>query len=149
MRVMTKPYGSIEVDERQKIHFPFGLFGFENFKDYVLLDAKQQPFYWLQSMDVAEIAFVLINPMIFRSDYKIDIDDDEILEIGIKTQEDALCFAVVTIPENPSKMTANLQGPIVINKKTREARQSISTNPKWKIRHMILEELTAVENKSC
>ncbi len=149
MRVMTKPYGSIEVDERQKIHFPYGLFGFENFKDFVLLDAKQQPFYWLQSMDVAEIAFVLINPLIFRADYKVEVDEEEKLEIGISSQEDILCFAVVTIPENPSQMTANLQGPIVINKRTREARQSISTNPKWKIRHMVLEELTAVEKKSC
>lgn len=149
MRVMTKPYGNIEVDERQKIYFPFGLFGFENFKNYVLLDAKQQPFYWLQSMDVAEIAFVLINPMIFRSDYDIDVEEDELTEIGIKSPDDMLCFAVVTIPEDPSKMTANLQGPIIINKKTREARQSISKNQKWKIRHMILEELTAVEKKPC
>ena len=149
MRVMTKPYGVIEVDDRQKIYFPNGLFGFENFKNYVLLDAKQQPFYWLQSTDVAEIAFVLINPQIFRADYTLEVDDEELREIGIKSSEDILCFAIVTIPENPSKMTANLQGPIIINKKTREARQSISKNPKWKIRHPILEELMTVEQTKC
>lgn len=145
MRVMTKPYGIIDVDDRQKIHFPNGLFGFENFKNYVLLDAKQQPFYWLQSTDVAEIAFVLINPQIFRADYVLEVDEEELREIGITSSDDILCFAIVTIPENPSKMTANLQGPIIINKKTREARQSISNNLKWKIRHPILEELMAVE----
>ena len=149
MRVMTKPYGVIEVDDRQKIYFPNGLFGFENFKNYVLLDAKQQPFYWLQSTDVAEIAFVLINPQIFRADYTLEVDDEELREIGIKSSEDILCFAIVTIPENPSKMTANLQGPIIINKKTREARQSISKNPKWKIRHPILEDLMTVEQTKC
>lgn len=149
MRVVTKPYGVIEVDERQKIFFPNGLFGFENFKNYVLLDAKQQPFYWLQSQDVAEIAFVLINPQIFRSDYELDVDEEELLEINIKSPDDILCFAIVTIPENPAKMTANLQGPIIINKRTREARQSISRNTKWKIRHPILEELMAVEQKPC
>jgi len=142
---MTKPYGIIDVDDRQKIHFPNGLFGFENFKNYVLLDAKQQPFYWLQSTDVAEIAFVLINPQIFRADYVLEVDEEELREIGITSSDDILCFAIVTIPENPSKMTANLQGPIIINKKTREARQSISNNLKWKIRHPILEELMAVE----
>ncbi|MBN2534147.1 MAG: flagellar assembly protein FliW [Spirochaetales bacterium] len=149
MRVVTKPYGVIEVDERQRIFFPNGLFGFENFKSYVLLDAKQQPFYWLQSCDVAEIAFVLINPQIFRADYELDVDEEELLEINIKSPEDILCFAIVTIPENPAKMTANLQGPIIINKRTREARQSISRNSKWKIRHPILEELMAVEQKPC
>jgi flagellar assembly factor FliW len=149
MRVVSKPYGAIEVDDRQKIYFPFGLFGFENFKNYVLLDAKQQPFYWLQSTDVAEIAFLLINPTIFRIDYELDIDEEELAEISIKTREDILCFCIVTIPENPSKMTANLQGPIIINRKTREARQSIMRNPKWKIRHSILEELMSLEQKSC
>ena len=115
----------------------------------MLLDAKQQPFYWLQSQDVAEIAFVLINPQIFRSDYKLDVDEEELQEINIKSPDDILCFAIVTIPENPAKMTANLQGPIIINKRTREARQSISRNPKWKIRHPILEELMAVGQKPC
>ncbi|MBN2443086.1 MAG: flagellar assembly protein FliW [Spirochaetales bacterium] len=149
MRVVTKPYGVIEVDDRQKIHFHNGLFGFENFKNYVLLDAKQQPFYWLQSTDVAEIAFVLINPHIFRPDYQLDVDEEELMEIDIQSPEDILCFAIVTIPENPSKMTANLQGPVIINKRTREARQSISRSSKWSIRHPIIEELMAEEQKPC
>jgi flagellar assembly factor FliW len=149
MRVMTKPYGSIEVDERQKIFFPYGLFGFENFKNYVLLDAQQQPFYWLQSIDIAEIAFVLINPMIFRTDYKLDVDESELSEIGILSTDEILCFAIVTIPEDPSKMTANLQGPVVINKRTKEARQMINSNQIWKTRHIILEELMATEKKPC
>ncbi|MBN1697009.1 MAG: flagellar assembly protein FliW [Spirochaetales bacterium] len=149
MRVVSKPYGAIDVDERQKIYFPFGLFGFENFKNYVLLDAKQQPFYWLQSTDVAEIAFLLINPKIFRTDYELDIEEEELAEINIKNDEDILCFTIVTIPENPSKMTANLQGPIIINRKTREARQSIMRNQKWKIRHSIIDELMSLEQKSC
>lgn len=65
MKVQTKPYGLIDVDERQLISFPTGIFGFETLKRYVLLDAIQQPFYWLQSIDVPEIAFVLISPFIF------------------------------------------------------------------------------------
>ena len=141
MQVNTKAYGTIEVDERQRIYFPFGILGFENLKNYVLLDAKQQPFYWLQSSDVSEIAFVLINPFIFRPDYEIDIPDEELNEIGIDSYEDVLVFAIVTIPEDQRKMTANLQGPIIINKKQRIGRQAIASNPKWKVRHQILDEL--------
>ena len=149
MRVVTKPYGPVDVDERQKIYFPCGLFGFEKFKHYVLLDAKQQPFYWLQSTEVAEIAFVLISPWSFRPDYELDVDEEEIAELGIGSPEDMLVFSIVTIPENPSKMTANLQGPVIINKKNREARQAISKSQKWKIRHSIVEELMSVEKKPC
>jgi len=149
MKVNTKPFGMIEVDERQKIYFPYGLFGFETMKNFVLLDASQQPFYWLQSIDLAEIAFVLIDPRLFRNDYVLDIDEDEIKEIGIEDEKDILDFAIVTIPENSSKMTANLQGPILINKRTKVGRQSISRNASWKVRHMIMEELKALEQKTC
>lgn len=144
MLVHTKPYGQIDVDERQKLFFPFGILGFENLKNYILIDAQQQPFYWLQSMDVTEIAFVLINPYIFRPDYSIDVPQEELEEIQIETEDDILVLAIVTIPENQSNMTANLQGPIVINKKLKQGRQAISTNKKWGIRHRILEELSMV-----
>ena len=145
MLIHTKPYGKIDVDERQKLFFPFGILGFENLKNYVLIDAKQQPFYWLQSLDVTEIAFVLINPLIFRPDYSIDVPKEELEEIQLDNENDVLVFAIVTIPENQSNMTANLQGPIIINKKIKQGRQAISTNEKWGIRHHILEELSAVK----
>ena len=145
MLIQTKPYGKIDVDERQKIIFPFGILGFENLKNYVLMDAKQQPFYWLQSLDVPEIAFVLINPFVFRPDYSIDVPPEEMEDIELQTSEDPLVFAIVTIPENQSKMTANLQGPIIINRQNKLGRQAISSNQKWKTRHPILEELAAVK----
>ncbi len=146
MRIVTKPYGAIDVDERQKIYFPYGILGFENLKYYVLLDAAQQPFYWLQSMDVVEIAFVLLNPRIFRPDYELEVDEKELEEIGITLEEDILDFAIVTIPDNPGDMTANLQGPIIINRKAKIGRQSISTNPKWEVRHPVLKELSPVRH---
>lgn len=149
MRVHTKAYGSIEVDERQRITFPKGLLGFEKFRDYILLDAERQPFYWLQSLDVERVAFVLVNPFLFRSDYELDIDDSELSEIGIKNPDDALIFTIVTIPTDGSPMTANLQGPIVINKEGRLARQSVLSDPRWKTKHDIVAELATARKAPC
>jgi flagellar assembly factor FliW len=149
MRVVTKAYGEIDLDDRQKIVFPDGILGFEELKEYALLDAAQPPFYWLQSLDRVEIAFVLIEPIIFRPDYLLDIDPEELAEIALASREDMLVLAIVTIPEDAKKMTANLQGPLIINKKTRVGRQSISQNPKWKVRHLILEEMKLVRQGSC
>ncbi len=149
MEVMTRPYGKINVDERQKILMPYGILGFEHLKNYVLLDARQQPFYWLQSLDVVEVAFVLINPRIFRPDYELDVEQEELEEIGITSSDDILDFAIVTVPENAARMTANLQGPVIINRRTRVGRQSISLDSQWKVRHMIMEELAKVEQTSC
>ena len=149
MRVNTKAYGPLDLDERQRIHFPAGILGFETLKDYVLFDAAQAPFYWLQSMEVEEIAFVLINPRVFRPDYTLEVDPSELEEVGITSQEEVLDFAVVTVPEDPTEMTANLQGPIIINRATRLGRQGISTDPDRRLRHPILKELAVLGREQC
>jgi flagellar assembly factor FliW len=141
VKVATKAYGLIDVDERQKIVFPEGLFGFESFREYVLLDAERQPFYWLQSLDVEQVAFVLVSPFLFRPDYEVNISNDELAEIGVTSPEKALIFAIVTIPPGGSPMTANLQGPLVINRDNRTGRQAILADARWKTRHDIMAEL--------
>jgi flagellar assembly factor FliW len=141
MKVLTKPYGEIDIEDRQLVTFPRGLFGFEELRSFALLDATQQPFYWLQSLERVEVAFVLIDPLFFRPDYTPDVDPGELEEIGVGAETEALVFAIVTIPENSSQMTANLQGPLVLNSRTHIGRQSISANPRWGVRHVILDEL--------
>lgn len=141
MEVATKAYGRIEVDDRQLINFPSGLYGFETKHEWVLLDARKRPFYWLQSMEDARVAFVLINPYLFRQDYVLNIPDDDFVEIGEPAEEDVLVFAIVTIPEDYSEITANLQGPLVINRKARIGKQSISLDPRWETKHPIVREM--------
>ena len=143
MKVLTKAYGQVEVNERQRITFPSGLFGFESFKDYVLLDAEQQPFYWLQSLDVEQVAFVLINPFLFRPDYEMNIDNEELLPIGITDPGKAVIFSIVTVSSDDTPMTANLQGPLVINRDSRMGIQAILTDTRWRTKHDILAELNA------
>jgi flagellar assembly factor FliW len=144
VEVATKAYGLIQVDPRQKITFSRGLFGFESFKDYVLLDAERQPFYWLQSADVEGVAFILINPFLFRPDYEVNINNEDLADIEIDSPEKALIFSVVTIPPDGGPMTANLQGPLIINRDTRAGKQAILPDPRWKTKHDIMAELAAV-----
>ena len=146
MNVATKAYGLIEVDERQKIIFPRGLFGFEALKDYILLDAERQPFYWLQSIDEEQVAFILVNPFLFRPDYEVNISNEELAEIGIHSPEKALILSIVTIPPDSSPMTANLQGPLIINRDTRTGKQAVLSDTRWKTKHDIMEELKATGN---
>ena len=147
MKLLTKAFGLIDVNERQKVTFPTGLFGFESIKDYVLIDAERQPFFWLQSVEAEHIAFIVINPFLFRPDYELDIDDELVKEIGINNPEEALIFAIVTI--SPSGlMTANLQGPLIINRETRIGKQGILNDPRWKTKHDIMQELNQ-DGASC
>jgi flagellar assembly factor FliW len=143
VKVATKAYGSIEVEERQRVVFPQGLFGFEDLTDYVLLDAERQPFYWLQSLDQEKVAFVLINPFLIRADYEANIGNDELEEIGINAPEKALIFSIVTIPPDGGPMTVNLQGPLAINRDTHQGKQAILADPRWKTKHDVMAELGA------
>lgn len=151
MTVDTKAYGLVEIDERQQISLPLGLYGFEGLGDYILMDARQRPFYWLQSLEVREVAFVLIDPKVIRPDYDAEIDpqDFEALDLDGPDDERFLQFAIVTIPEDRQDMTANLQGPIIINKESREGQQCISRNDKWHVRHNIIEEMAAAGKDAC
>jgi len=149
MIVKTRPFGEIEVDERQRLEFPDGLLGFENHRSFFLLDAAQPPYYSLQSLQEPDIAFVLINPLFFKPGYAPDVNPIDLEEIGITGPEDELVFAIVTIPEKQELMTANLQGPLLINKRKKIGRQAISRNPSWMVKHLILEELAAVEDRAC
>jgi len=151
MQIYTKAYGDLEIDERQIIQFPSGLFGFETLKEYALLDATQQPFYWIQSLDVEQVAFVLIKPTIFRPDYDPSVMKSDLEELGLENlnDEDALIFSIVTFLDDDQNMTANLQGPVIINRRNRIGRQCISTDPRWQTRHNIAEEMASQRNTPC
>jgi flagellar assembly factor FliW len=147
MKVDTKAFGMIEVDDRQKINISEGLYGFEDYIEYVLLDAEQQPFYWLQSVKDRDIAFILINPFLFRPDYEVNIPNEDLKDIGLTSPEKALIFTIVTIPPDGSAMTANLQGPIIINRENMTGKQGILSDVRWNTRHDIAAELKNAEKK--
>jgi flagellar assembly factor FliW len=141
MKIKTKPYGEIEVEERQRIHFPDGIIGFEGINYYYLIDSREGPFYWLQSEEFTELAFLLVDPRIFRDDYKLMVRESDLKDIELEKEGDLLDFAIVTVPEDHSKISANLMGPIIINRKRRVAKQVISENEEYTVKHYILEEM--------
>jgi flagellar assembly factor FliW len=143
MRVKTKAYGEIDADERQLVSFPDGLLGFEKFKDYILLDARQKPFFYLQSIDVPDLAFILIDPFLFRPDYSLDVNDDTLGEIGVARPDEVLVFAIVTVPGDGGSVTANLMGPLIINKQNRLGMQTVLGDSRWRVKHDIMAELAA------
>ncbi len=146
--IVTKPFGQIEVDERQIIDFPLGIYGFEDIKKFVILDANEKsPFKWLQAYEEPDLAFVVIRPVDFMVQYELDVLPQDLEDIGAKSPDDVLVFAIVTIPEDPSKMTANLQGPVIINPRTRQGKQAISLSDKYTVRHYILEEIKKAKVK--
>lgn len=146
MRVSTRVYGEIDIDERQRVSFPSGILGFEKFTEYALLDARQKPFFYLQSLEVPDLAFILIDPFLFRCDYSLDMSDEALADIGVADPEDAVVFSIVTAPADGSPITANLMGPLIISKSKRRGMQAVLADPRWRVKHDIMAEL-AVSRK--
>jgi flagellar assembly factor FliW len=142
MILETKAYGPVEIEEKQILEFPQGLLGFEEYRSFAIIDAHKKPFYWLQSTQETRIAFILIKPSIFHEGYDPGIPQEDLEEIGEAKPEECLVFAIVTVPES-GPMTANLQGPLYISKKTLKGKQCISPRDEYRTKHDILEEMAA------
>ncbi|BDU51079.1 flagellar assembly protein FliW [Haliovirga abyssi] len=142
MKISTTRFGEIEIEEAEIINFPEGILGFEDIKKYVIFNMEEgNPLKWLQAIEEPALAFVIIRPYEFMPKYALEISEKDTEDLKLTKPEDSEIFSIVVIPDDPSKMTANLQGPIVINAKRKIAKQVISTNSRHKLKHYVLEEM--------
>src|SRR5690554_6204000 len=74
MNVQTTRFGTIEVDDSRIITFPAGLLGFSSFKKYALLQPDDDGvFFWLQSVETPDLAFVVSDPSLWVEGYEATI----------------------------------------------------------------------------
>ncbi len=129
MKLQTKYHGEVEVQETKIIHFPKGLPGFRDETDFIVLDLPDNPvFQLLQSTKTSALAFVITNPYLFYPDYTVDLHDDLIELLEIKTQEEVAVYTIVTLKDPFSESTMNLRAPIIINSSLWAGKQYISND---------------------
>lgn len=140
MEINSKPYGKIEINPEDIIHFEKGLVGFEDLRQFVLLGnaEAEEMLVWLQSVEKPELAFVVIQPRFFKPDYCPRINSEEVEPLGVEKEEDLLMYAIVVIPEDARQMTANLKAPILINVKNNKAKQIILNDDRYEIKTRVL-----------
>ena len=126
--------------ESVRLEFPFGLLGFEDCKHFILEKSEYKPFYWLQSEENRNLSFLVIDPFICFSDYEADVDDSFLSQIDIASADDVMVLTIITIPGGGKNITANLEGPLVINRKNKKGIQAILSDPRWTTKHEIKPE---------
>ncbi|MBN1628120.1 MAG: flagellar assembly protein FliW [Deltaproteobacteria bacterium] len=131
--IKTIRFGEIEVDEGRAIHFKDGLPGFSDKRDFIILEHKPgSPFMWLQSMEIPDLAFVMINPFLLKDDYLQNLSPEEETLMKAENDEEIIIYSLVTIPRgHAEKATVNLMGPIVIGSGSRNAKQVILANSEY------------------
>ena len=148
MILNTSGFGEIEIDEEKIIRFVHGIPGFPDAKRYIILDhpnGPDVPFKCLHAVDDTDLAFVITDPVLFNGDYNPDIDEQDLKELDVTSPDDRGLIVIVTIPhDEPEKMTANLQWPILINLGTREAKQILLVNDDYPIRYPLFQNVAAL-----
>ena len=137
MNVQTTRFGVVDLDERRIISFPAGLLGFSSYKRFALLQPDEDGvFFWLQSLESPELAFVVTDPTMWISDYEASIRREQMDELGLDKLESAQVFVIVN--KYGAALTANLQGPLVINLSNQKAMQLVLADKRWTTRHEIV-----------
>jgi len=142
MKLNTKNFGEIEIDEKNIIHFPEGILGFEEEKQFVMIkdEDEQNPFQWLQSVQNPELAFVIINPFFVFPDYDIVLSKSVQEKLKIEDEKDVAVYSIVVVPEDIEKMTTNLSGPIVINAEKKLGKQVILDDDRYTTKHYVFQQ---------
>jgi len=141
MEINTKYHGILNVEETDFIHFEHGIPGFVDEKEFIFLPMDaESPFYIMQSKQTSELGFIVTNPFYFFKEYEFDLPkrDKEVLKIN--NEEDIQLFTILSVKEPFSETTANLKAPIIVNHKSKLAKQVILNETPYTTKHKILQK---------
>lgn len=142
VNIKTTRFGELEIKKSDIIQFKEGILGFENLKKFFVVDPGDQTLIlWFQSVEDPTVAFPIIEPKIFLPDYRVKLLPAELASLEIESVNDASVFTILTIPQIVTDMSANLKAPIVINNKTKLARQIVLQDSKLEVRYKMYMDL--------
>lgn len=148
MKVNTKVFGEVDIEESKVLHFPQGIVGFPELTEFALIHDSEKEgvcaVRWLQSMQEPAFAMPVMDPLVVKPDYNPEVEDELLKPLGALNPEEILVLVTLTVPSDITKMTVNLQAPIIINAEEKKACQIIVDTDKYSVRfpiYSIINEL--------
>lgn len=141
-KVNTSRFGELEIEEKRVVHFKNGIPAFENEKEFVILPYDEEsPYYFMQSLNTPDLAFLLTIPFLFFPDYSFEIDDETVKELNIKEGDNVSYYSLVTIPNYSIRyMTTNLLAPLILNTSNMQAKQIVLENTNYTTKERLFPE---------
>jgi len=142
MRIQTTRFGNVDITDEDIVVFEEGLLGFSGLHKFVLLDdPNDEIFIWLQSCEEPGIAFPVLEPELYLDSYQVELSRLDLEALSLSEAQGYRVFTIITIPNDPTQMTANLKAPVIVNLKGRKARQCVLQNNTLAIREPIFSSL--------
>ncbi len=147
MNIETTRFGTVTVADDRVIEFPKGLLGFPARTRFVLLESTDQAlvqetksdcyFWWLQSADQPDLAFVVTDPTLFVKGYTVPMHPEQLAALGMASLNEAQVFVIVNKTDHV--LSGNLQGPLVVNVRDRHGEQLVLSDRRYTTRVPLME----------
>ena len=107
MVISTTRFGDVSVTEEDILTLDEGLLGFSELHKFVLLDDPgDEIFAWLQSCELADIAFPVLEPELFDQNFKLTLTKHDMSLLGAQSMERLRAFSIITITtRSPKKLS--------------------------------------------
>ena len=152
MRIKTRVFGEVEIEDAKIITFENGIVGFPDMKRFALVHDEEKGvgagIRYLQSIEEPEFAMPVMDPLQIVHDYNPEIEDELLNPLGTITPENLLVLVTVSVPKNITQISINLQAPIIINADERKAAQIIVEGSEYKVKYPIYEILQQKKNSA-
>lgn len=146
MKFTSSHFGEIDVAETDIYTATAPVPGFPDSHRYFFMERDNiKPFKWLQSADDSQLTFVVVETHHFFHDYKPKFGAFDLKEIGLGPSDKPLTYAIVVLPEDMTKMTANMRGPLIMNPHERLFKQVFIETDRWTVRESILDGIKRKE----
>lgn len=145
MKITTRIFGEMDIDESKIIHFVNGIIGFPELTEFALIhDAERgskASVRWLQSLQEAGFAMPVIDPLMVVPEYNPQVEDELLKPVGSLDADHLLVLVTMTVPSDLTKMSVNLKAPIVVNAAERKACQIIAEGDEYIVKYPIYDIL--------
>ncbi|MDF1555896.1 MAG: flagellar assembly protein FliW [Deferrisomatales bacterium] len=134
MKIETRAFGQIEIDDDRVMKFVGPMLGFEDADRYALVDMEPgSPFKIMQLVSDSDVSFLVTDPTVFFPDYRVQLSEKQAAEIELTDPGKAAVMVVVNIEEGGARLTANLYAPVIVNAQNLLGKQIILKGSAYKI----------------
>lgn len=138
MQLETTRFGSIDVDPGAIITLTQPIIGFQDNRRFLVLPGPPgSVLKWLQSAEVGHLAFLMLDPRVVLSDYRVTLSSIDLTELGVSGPEELDIYTLVVVPKDPAQVRTNLKAPILINPKLRLGKQAVMDKSDYPVQYFL------------
>lgn len=139
MNINAKYFGEVSYEKEETIQIINGLFGFEDYTEYLPLSFHEEndSMLSLQSLEDETLSFILMNPFMIYPDYNPKLSKQDLKELEAASLEDISFYVISVIREPSNQSTVNLRAPLAVNALNRKAKQVMLEQPEYNFRHTL------------